>query len=47
MSLSCNLFINQDAYEKNKSAFQSSREEWSQKRVLAMKFAILGLVFFS
>lgn len=42
----CNLFANQNAYEKNKSLFSSSHEEWNQNWVLAIEFAILGHVVF-
>lgn len=38
LDILCNFFINQDAYEKNKSIFTSSRKEWNQTRVLALEF---------
>lgn len=42
----CNFFASQDAHEKNKSAFRSFHEEWSQNRVFALECAYSWNVLF-
>lgn len=40
----CNLFANQDTYEKSSSAFLVSHEEWKQNHVLTIELVALGHV---